>query len=78
MCPPYTSDDAAARCAEHPLERDFVRDAPTDGRRFRMLAIVDDNSRACLALVADTSLSEPWRHSRTRHRDRPPKAVLPW
>jgi len=29
----------------------------TDGRRFRMLAIVDDCTRECLALVADTSLS---------------------
>ncbi|WP_439616897.1 integrase core domain-containing protein, partial [Shinella sp.] len=29
----------------------------TDGRRFRVLAIVDDFTRECLALVADTSLS---------------------
>lgn len=29
----------------------------TDGRRFRVLAIVDDYTRECLALVADTSLS---------------------
>lgn len=36
---------------------DFVSDAFTDGRRFRILAIVDDYSRECLALVADTSLS---------------------
>jgi transposase InsO family protein len=28
----------------------------TDGRGFRILAIVDDCSRECLALVADTSL----------------------
>ena len=27
------------------------------GRRFRILAVVDDFSRECLALVADTSLS---------------------
>ena len=27
-----------------------------DGRRFRFLAIVDDFTRECLALVADTSL----------------------
>jgi putative transposase len=32
-------------------------DAFTDGRRFRVLAVVDDFSRECLALVADTSLS---------------------
>ena len=36
---------------------DFVSDAFTDGRRFRVLAIVDDFSRECLGLVADTSLS---------------------
>ena len=36
---------------------DFVSDALADGRRFRILAIVDDFSRECLALVADTSLS---------------------
>ena len=36
---------------------DFVSDALTDGRRFRILAVVDDFSRENLALVADTSLS---------------------
>ena len=36
---------------------DFVSDAFTVGRRFRVLAVIDDNSRECLALVADTSLS---------------------
>ena len=35
---------------------DFVSDALVDGRRFRILAVVDDSSRECLALVADTSL----------------------
>lgn len=34
-----------------------MSDAFTDGRRFRVLAVVDDYSRECLALVADTSLS---------------------
>jgi putative transposase len=34
---------------------DFLSDAFADGR-FRVLAIVDDFSRECLALVADTSL----------------------
>src|SRR5690606_32065907 len=28
-----------------------------DGRRFRIMAVVDDCTRECLALVADTSLS---------------------
>lgn len=36
---------------------DFVSDALADGRRFRVLAVVDDFARECLALVADTSLS---------------------
>lgn len=36
---------------------DFVSDTLTDGRRFRILAIVDDFTRECLCLVADTSLS---------------------
>jgi len=36
---------------------DFVRDQMTDGRRFRVLVVVDDCTRECLGLVADTSLS---------------------
>jgi putative transposase len=36
---------------------DFVSDTLTDGRRFRILAVVDDFSRECLCLVPDTSLS---------------------
>jgi putative transposase len=36
---------------------DFASDALADGRRFRILCVVDDFSRECLALVADTSLS---------------------
>lgn len=36
---------------------DFVFDALADGRRFRILAVVDDFSRECLALVSDTALS---------------------
>jgi transposase InsO family protein len=35
---------------------DFLSDAFVDGRRFRILAVVDDFTRDCLALVADTSL----------------------
>ena len=35
---------------------DFVSDQLTDGRRFRILTIVDDCTRECLALMADTSL----------------------
>jgi putative transposase len=36
---------------------DFVHDQMTDGRRFRVLAVVDDCTRECLALVPDTSIS---------------------
>jgi putative transposase len=36
---------------------DFVSDQLTDGRRFRVLTVVDDCTRECLALVADNSLS---------------------
>lgn len=36
---------------------DFVSDTLIDSRRFRILAVVDDCTRECLALVADTSLS---------------------
>ena len=36
---------------------DFVSDAFTDGRRFRILTVVDDFTRENLALIADTSLS---------------------
>ena len=36
---------------------DFVSDALTDGRRFRILTVVDDFSRENLVLIADTSLS---------------------
>jgi putative transposase len=36
---------------------DFVSDTLADSRRFRMLAVVDDFTRECLTLVADTSLS---------------------
>jgi transposase InsO family protein len=38
---------------------DFLSDAMTDGRRFRILAVVDDFTRECLCLVADTSLFRP-------------------
>jgi putative transposase len=36
---------------------DFVSDALGCGRRFRILCVVDDFTRECLALLADTSLS---------------------
>ena len=36
---------------------DFVSDQLTDGRRFRILTVVDDCTRENTALIADTSLS---------------------
>ncbi len=36
---------------------DFVSDSLIDGRRFRILCVIDDFSRECLATVADNSLS---------------------
>jgi transposase InsO family protein len=36
---------------------DFVSDSFTDGRRFRVLAVVDDFTRESSALIPDTSLS---------------------
>lgn len=36
---------------------DFVSDVLADGRRFRVLVVVDDFTRECLALVVDMSLS---------------------
>lgn len=36
---------------------DFLQDALSDGRRLRVVAVVDAFSRECLALVVDTSIS---------------------
>jgi len=36
---------------------DFIHDQMTDGRRFRVLVVVDDCTRERLALVPDTSIS---------------------
>ena len=35
---------------------DFVRDALSDGQKFRSLNIVDDYNRGCLAMEVDTSI----------------------
>jgi putative transposase len=45
---------------QQPNERrplDFVADQSIDGRRMRILIVVDDCSRECLALIPDTSIS---------------------
>jgi putative transposase len=48
--------DRAALGGERALVAGFVHDQMVDGRRFRILAVVDDCTRECLALVADTSI----------------------
>ena len=51
---------ARAAVPQEPNQRwslDFVSDTLDDGRRFRILVVVDDCTRECLALVVDTSLS---------------------
>ena len=48
-----------------------MSDAFFDGRRFRILAVVDDFSRECLALLADTSISSA---RVAREFDR----IIPW
>lgn len=47
---------AAALMANARWSLDFVHDQMTDGRRFRILGIVDDCTRECLGLIADTSI----------------------
>jgi putative transposase len=45
--------------ATRPNERwamDFVSDVTAQGRRFRILTVVDEFTRECLALVVDTSI----------------------
>ena len=36
---------------------DFVHDQLSDGRRFRILNVIDDVTKECLAMIADTSIS---------------------
>jgi len=48
---------ALPQAANRRWSLDFVSDTLSDGRRFRVLCVIDDFTRECLALVADTSLS---------------------
>ena len=47
----------SAPCANARWSLDFVSDSFGDGCKFRILAVIDDCTRECLCLVADTSLS---------------------
>jgi putative transposase len=48
---------AVPQLANERWSLDFLSDQLLDGRRFRLLVVVDDCTRECLLLVADTSLS---------------------
>jgi putative transposase len=50
---------------------DFVADVLSWGRRFRVLAIVDDFTREALALVVDTSIGGRAGRARARRSDHP-------
>ena len=50
MRAPMTAPDRPNAC----WSLDFVHDQMTDGRRFRVLGVVDECTRECLALVPDT------------------------
>ena len=65
------ADGAAARRQPALVARLRASDALVDGRRFRILAVVDDFTRECLCLVADTSLSGRRVVARARRRRSP-------
>lgn len=46
-----------AQRRNHIWSLDFMSDALEDGRRFRILGVMDQYGRRCLELVADTSIS---------------------
>ncbi len=48
---------AAALAPNARWSLDFVHDQMTDGRRFRILGVIDACTRECLGLIADTSIS---------------------
>lgn len=48
---------AVPQGADQRWSLDFVSDALADGRRFRLLCVVDDFTREALATVVDTSIS---------------------
>lgn len=51
------SPTAIPQGPNHRWSLDFASDALADGRRFRILVVIDNFTRECLMLVADTSLA---------------------
>jgi putative transposase len=67
---------AVPQAANDRWSLDFISDALTDGRRFRVLAVGDVSKRECLALVADTSLAgASWTWSSLYEGAREPSSV---
>jgi transposase InsO family protein len=56
-CPRYSAFMAIPQGRHLRWSLDFVADTLVNGRRFRILALVDDFTRECLGLVVDTSLT---------------------
>ena len=46
-----------ANTKNHSWSLDFVSDSLRDGRRFRILGVIDNHTRQCVRLIADTSIS---------------------
>jgi transposase InsO family protein len=66
-----------------PWSVDFVHDQLSNGRRFRILNVIDDVTKECLVAIADTSISRQEGGARTRHCHRPARQtrsdhLRPW
>jgi hypothetical protein len=48
---------AAAGVSQSCLELDFVEDRTHDGRKFRMLNVIDEVTRECLAIRVNRKLN---------------------
>jgi putative transposase len=53
----YAGADPSQGEAEPHWSVDFVHDQLSNGRRFRILNVIDDVTKECLAAIADTSIS---------------------
>jgi transposase InsO family protein len=62
---------------------DFVHDQLSNGRRLRILNVIDDVTKECPAAIADTSISGPEGGARARRYHRPARQtrsdhLRPW